>query len=266
MAGDCLAGRMRWLERLAKSSKGERSTSWGRRSKTRAIGLAEASVAVGFSIKTLMLFNYYERRIATIYIMSIVFIMFCGDGVWNWRGGCERQVAMEEKTSFFNCSAGSVTTTLMSEQIPSSASSNTFERIKHVNSAGAEFWSGRELARVLEYSDFRNFAAVIAKASEACVNSGHPNSDHFVEITEMVGIGSGALRPVEDWRLSRYACYLVIQNADPSKPLVALGQSYFAVQTRRQEMADCGGFKRGQDKAAVAGGDEKTQQKPCWCG
>jgi DNA-damage-inducible protein D len=126
----------------------------------------------------------------------------------------------------------------MSEQLPGPATSNTFERIKRVNQSGSEFWSARELARALEYTDFRNFVAVITKAREACANSGHTASDHFVDITEMVGIGSGAQRPIEDWALSRYACYLVIQNADPSKPLVALGQSYFAVQTRRQELAD----------------------------
>lgn len=125
----------------------------------------------------------------------------------------------------------------MSEQLPVPAT-NTFERIKRVNQSGAEFWSAREFARVLEYTDFRNFIAVINKAREACANSGHTVSDHFVEITEMVGIGSGAQRPIEDWALSRYGCYLVIQNADPGKPLVALGQSYFAVQTRRQEVAD----------------------------
>jgi len=126
----------------------------------------------------------------------------------------------------------------MSEQLPIPATTNTFERIKRVNPSGAEFWSARELARVLEYTEFRNLAAVIAKARQACAKSGHTVSDHFVDITEMVGIGSGAQRPIEDWALSRYACYLVIQNADPTKPIVALGQSYFAVQTRRQELAD----------------------------
>src|SRR5258707_10112492 len=118
------------------------------------------------------------------------------------------------------------------------SASNTFERIKRVNEGGGEFWSARELARVLDYSDFRNFIGVINKARKACTNSNRTVSDHFVDITEMVGIGSGALRPIEDWALSRYACYLVIQNADPGKPLVALGQNYFAVQTRRQELAD----------------------------
>lgn len=126
----------------------------------------------------------------------------------------------------------------MSEQLPATTTSNTFERIKRLNPEGSEFWSARELARVLEYTDFRNFVAVIAKAREACANSGHTVADHFVDITEMVGIGSGAQRPIEDWALSRSACYLVIQNADPSKPLVALGQNYFAVQTRRQELAE----------------------------
>jgi DNA-damage-inducible protein D len=99
---------------------------------------------------------------------------------------------------------------------------------------------------VLEYSDFRNFAAVISKAREACAKSGHAVADHFVDITEMVGIGSGAQRPIEDWALSRYACYLISQNADPSKPLVALGQTYFAVQTRRQELGDDEALKEEQ--------------------
>src|SRR5437667_5720384 len=118
------------------------------------------------------------------------------------------------------------------------APANAFEKIKRVNNRGGEFWSARELARVLEYSDFRNFITVINKARQACTNSGRTISDHFVDTTEMVGIGSGAWRPIEDWALSRYACYLIIQNADPSKPFVALGQNYFAVQTRRQELAD----------------------------
>jgi DNA-damage-inducible protein D len=126
----------------------------------------------------------------------------------------------------------------MSDEHPVPVTSNTFERIKRVSSEGHDFWSARELARVLEYSDFRNFGTVVERAKEACAKSGHAVANHFGEITEMVGIGSGAQRPVVDWKLSRYACYLVIQNADPSKPLVALGQTYFAVQTRRQELAD----------------------------
>ncbi len=131
---------------------------------------------------------------------------------------------------------------------PSIPATSTFERIKRVNERGGEFWSARELSRVLEYSDFRNFITVINKARQACINSGRAISDHFVDLTEMVGIGSGAWRPVEDWALSRYACYLVIQNADPGKPLVALGQNYFAVQTRRQELADDAALKEDQKR------------------
>ncbi len=126
----------------------------------------------------------------------------------------------------------------MSDPLPAPVASNTFERIKRVNPEGHESWSARDLARVLEYLNFRNFQPVIEKAREACAQSGHTVADHFAEMRNMVGIGSGAQREVEDWALSRYACYLVIQNADPSKPLVALGQTYFAVQTRRQELAD----------------------------
>ncbi|HWX22859.1 MAG TPA: DNA damage-inducible protein D [Candidatus Binatia bacterium] len=135
----------------------------------------------------------------------------------------------------------------MSDEL-SSPAANTFERIKRVNERGGEFWSARELARVLEYSDFRNFITVINKARAACANSSRALSDHFVDITEMVGIGSGAWRPIEDWALSRYACYLVIQNADPTKPLVALGQNYFAIQTRRQELADDEALKEEQKR------------------
>jgi len=141
----------------------------------------------------------------------------------------------------------------MSDPLPVPAASNTFERIKRVNPAGAEFWSARELARVLEYREFRNLTAAIAKAREACTKSGHAVSDHFVVINEMVGIGSGAQRELEDWALSRYACYLVIQNADPSKPLVALGQSYFAVQTRRQELADDQALQEDQKRLLLRG-------------
>ena len=131
---------------------------------------------------------------------------------------------------------------------PVSATANTFERIKHVSAEGNESWSARDLARVLEYLNFRNFQPVIEKAKEACLKSGHNVADHFAEIRNMVDIGSGAQRGVEDWELSRYASYLVIQNADPSKPLVALGQSYFAVQTRRQELADEAALKEDKTR------------------
>jgi len=113
-----------------------------------------------------------------------------------------------------------------------------FERIKHTNDAGIEFWSSREFAEVLDYGDYRNFEGVIEKAKLSCFNSGHRIEDHFVDVTEMVIIGSGAQRPIKTVLLSRYACYLAIQNADPKKEIVAHGQTYFAIQTRRQELAD----------------------------
>ncbi len=113
----------------------------------------------------------------------------------------------------------------MSDQPPVPAADNTFERIKRVSPEGNESWSARDLARTLEYAVFRNFQPVIEKAKEACVKSGHLIADHFAEMRNRGGIGSGAQRELEDWALSRYACYLVIQSADPSKPLVALGQT-----------------------------------------
>ena len=149
----------------------------------------------------------------------------------------------------------------MSSRLPALASSNTFEQIKRVNAQGNEFWSARELARVLEYTDFRNFVAVIAKAREACEQSGHKVSDHFVDFDEMVPIGSGARREVGDWALSRYACYLVIQNADPGKPLVALGQTYFAVQTRRQELADDEALKEDKMRLLLRAEMKKHNKK-----
>ena len=148
----------------------------------------------------------------------------------------------------------------MSKPLPAPAASNTFERVKRVSPEGHDFWSARDLARVLEYLNFRNFQPVIEKAREACAQSGHAVADHFAEMRNMVGIGSGAHRELEDWALSRYACYLVIQNADPGKPLVALGQSYFAVQTRRQELADAEALQENQ-KRLLLRAEMKTRNK-----
>jgi len=113
-----------------------------------------------------------------------------------------------------------------------------FEQIKRTNDAGMEFWSSRDFAGVLGYGDYRNFEGVMEKAKMACFNSGHRLEDHFVDVTDMIEIGKGGQRPVKTVLLSRYACYLVIQNADPNKEIVAQGQTYFAIQTRRQELAD----------------------------
>ena len=103
---------------------------------------------------------------------------------------------------------------------------------------GEEYWLARQLASVLDYQDYRNFVAVIEKAKVACATAGFDPTDHFGDVTTMVDIGSGARRELTDVRLSRYACYLIVQNGDPSKPVIAQGQTYFAVQTRRQELQD----------------------------
>lgn len=113
-----------------------------------------------------------------------------------------------------------------------------FESIRHVNEYGQEFWYARELSKALDYKDFRNFELTIFKAMEACENSSFKISDHFGEVTEMVTIGSGAQRGFKSYSLSRYACYLIVMNGDSSKKVVALGQTYFAVKTRQQELID----------------------------
>ena len=117
-------------------------------------------------------------------------------------------------------------------------SHETFEDIKQRDRNGVEFWYARALAKVLEYSDFRNFLKVIDKAKEACVNSGFEMADHIVEVNEEIEHGKGAKSSYPSFALSRYACYLIVQNADPSKRVVANGQTYFALQTRRAELQD----------------------------
>ena len=114
----------------------------------------------------------------------------------------------------------------------------TFESIKHTNEHGNEYWCARELQVALEYKEWRKFFRVIEKAKEACNNSKFKVSDHFVQADKMVEIGSGAKRKQVDYELSRYACYLIVQNADSKKKPVALGQTYFAVQTRKQELTE----------------------------
>jgi len=120
----------------------------------------------------------------------------------------------------------------------SGSAASPFETIRRRNDAGNDYWSARDLSRVLGYDDYRNFKVVLLKAKQACFNSGQRIEDHFGDITEMVDIGSDAKREIDTVYLSRYACYLVIQNADPAKEIVAAGQTYFAVQTRRQELTD----------------------------
>jgi len=129
----------------------------------------------------------------------------------------------------------------------------TFETIKHLDDEGNEFWLARDLAPLLDYPQWRNFLPVLDKAREACRISGQGVEDHFADIRKMVGIGSGARREVEDLRLSRYACYLIVQNGDPSKPVIANGQTYFAMQTRRQELTDDAKFAQlSEDQKRLA--------------
>ena len=113
----------------------------------------------------------------------------------------------------------------------------SFEDIKHI-ADGVEFWLARELAPVLEYSKWENFHMVIKRAMLACQNSGFSIDDHFPDVRKMVAIGSKTKRSLTDYRLTRYACYLIVQNGDPRKEIIALGQTYFAIQTRRAEVAD----------------------------
>lgn len=119
-----------------------------------------------------------------------------------------------------------------------------FEQIRHIDENGIEYWSAREMAKVLEYSEYRHFLPVIDKAKEACSNSNNSPLNHFEDILEMIKIGKGGKREVESVKLSRYACYLIIQNADPSKEIVANGQSYFAVQTRLAEINQMDEYNR----------------------
>lgn len=126
----------------------------------------------------------------------------------------------------------------LSSEEENSYTESLFESTRHVNEYGQEFWYARELSKILEYKDFRNFELTIFKAMDACKNSENQISDHFGEVTEMVAIGSSAMRGFPSYQLSRYACYLIVMNGDSSKKIIALGQTYFAVKTRQQELIE----------------------------
>ena len=113
-----------------------------------------------------------------------------------------------------------------------------FENIKHIDNFGNEYWCARELQVVLDYKEWRKFEGVINKAKNSCRNSGINILDHFVEVDKMVRIGSGAERKQKDYKLTRYACYLIAQNGDSRKESIALAQTYFAIQTRKQEISE----------------------------
>lgn len=135
----------------------------------------------------------------------------------------------------------------------------TFESIRNVDDSGNEFWLARQLSKVLEYSEYRHFLPVIERAKEACKNSGQPVENHFEDILDMVDIGSGAKRQISDVKFSRYACYLIVQNGEPTKTVIAFGQTYFAIQTRRQEISDEQNFGQlSEDERRLMLRDELT--------
>ena len=117
-------------------------------------------------------------------------------------------------------------------------SEQTFESIKHVNEYGEEYWLARELQPVLEYVQWRNFAEAVERAKLACKNSGFAVEDHFADVSKTIDMPKGAHKDIPDYMLSRYACYLIVMNGDPRKEVIAVGQTYFAVKTRQQELID----------------------------
>lgn len=126
----------------------------------------------------------------------------------------------------------------LTEEEENNYTESLFESIKHVNEFGQEYWCARELQFALQYTKWDNFKNVLDKAKTACENSSHNVSDHFADVGKMVNTGSGAEREIEDVQLSRYACYLIVQNSDPRKKVVAIGQTYFAIKTRQQELIE----------------------------
>ena len=120
------------------------------------------------------------------------------------------------------------------ESITYKYSNKTFEDIKRIDEYGNEFWYARELQKVLEYKEWKNFKVVIDKAIMSCKNSEFNVFNHFVEVNKMIELGKIAKRKILDYKLTRYACYLIVQNADPSKEVIALGQTYFAIQTYKR--------------------------------
>ena len=125
----------------------------------------------------------------------------------------------------------------LSDEEKNNYTESLFESIRHVNKYGQEFWYARDLQIALEYTEWRNFCKVIEKAKEACRGSNNAVSDHFVDVNKIVNAGATS-NDIGDIQLSRYACYLIVQNGDPRKKVIALGQTYFAVKTRQQELIE----------------------------
>ena len=124
------------------------------------------------------------------------------------------------------------------KKIEDKYTNNIFENIKHIDEYGNEYWYAREFSKVLEYKDWRNFLKVLNKAKDACKNSGFNIDEQLVEVNRLSKRNNNATANIQDYKLSRYICYLIVQNADPGKEVVALGQTYFAIQTRKQEITE----------------------------
>src|SRR5574344_475479 len=123
-------------------------------------------------------------------------------------------------------------------QIETTYTNKNFENIKHIDEYGNEYWEARELQKALEYKEWRNFELVINKAKNACKNSNFNVLECFVDINKTSKMPNGGVKKISDYKLSRYACYLIVQNGDPKKEVIALGQTYFAIQTRKQEISE----------------------------
>ena len=132
-----------------------------------------------------------------------------------------------------------------------------FEAIKQIDENGREFWLARDLQVTLEYSEWRNFKKVIDKAMLACKNAKHPIVDHFVDTNKTLNMPNSATKVIPDYKLTRYACYLLVQNGNPRKEVIALGQTYFAIQTRRAEVAETFNELSENNKRLVVRGDIK---------
>ena len=123
-----------------------------------------------------------------------------------------------------------------------------FENIKHINEYGNEYWLARELMQALEYSKWNNFVGVIDKAKNACKLSNNNIDDHFADVGKTIKMPKGATKTIDDYELSRYACYLIAQNGDSRKESIALAQTYFAIQTRKQEISELEYSKLSEDE------------------
>lgn len=137
-----------------------------------------------------------------------------------------------------------------------------FDAIRHFDEDGNEYWLARELYPVLGNSRWQRFVSVIEKAKTTCKSLHLKESDHFTNVGKMIDLGKGATRRLDDIALSRYACYLIVQNGDPSKPVIALGQTYFAVQTRRQELSDQNAFNQLNDDEKRLEGNTSDRKLP----